>query len=107
MNLIDFNMKNIYKALGLGALALTGAVVLAGCDNVKNKLDKRRTGEEIIYISEGDTYTGYVGRVREKYPEQVKDVRTDDLWMYISKMNKDKPLVYYKDKATTTVLPKF
>lgn len=96
-------MKNLYKILGLGVLCL----VAAGCDNVKDKLDKRRTGEEVVYISNGDTYTGYAGRVRKRYSEQIKDIRTDELWPYISEMNEDKPLVHYDNKLTTAVLPKF
>ena len=99
-------MKNISRILGLGALCLAVAGI-NGCEDTSTKLDKRRTGTEVVYIGSGDTYTDYARKVRKKYPEQIKDVRTDDLWMYISEMNKDKPLIHYNNKGTTAVLPKF
>jgi|SRR3989344_5558507 len=99
-------MKKLYQILALGSLAGL-CLAAAGCDSAKDKLDKRRTGEEVVYISKNDNYTGYARRVREKYPEQVKDIRTDELWPYISEMNGDKELIHYNNKATTAVLPKF
>lgn len=96
-------MRNLFKIVLLSGFFFG----LNACDSVKDKLDNRKTREEIIYISENDTYSGYAKRVKEQYPIELKGIRNDELWMYISEMNNSEPLIYYKNKPTTVTLPVF